>query len=162
MLDWDETNLPELSFNDSKNRKNQARRLTGTKNLIEERRKKVYLLDLQGYSNQEIAKIVGVHLSTIEKDQNSMRYYCLKWSDAIRTMSRSTPISESCYEIEIVQKELWKMFRGEKNQSQKKKILDSIISNSIRKSSMFKEKWWATIDEMDEKKELEEQIEKDL
>ena len=123
MVDFDKTYRPESYFEYSKNRKKQEQKLTGIKNLIEKRRKKVYFLDLQGYPNQEIAKIVGVSLSTIEKDLNFMRYYCLKWSDEVRVMSRSTPTSESCNEIEIVQKELWRMYRSEKDQSQKRKFL---------------------------------------
>jgi len=142
----------------SENRKNQEQKLTVKKKPIEERRKKVYLLDLQGFSNQEISEQLDVSLSTIEKDLNFMRYYCLKWSDEVRVMSHSTPTSESCYEIEIVQKELWKMYRSEKDQSQKKKILDSIVSNSIKKSSMFEGRSWWSRDEENEMIELEKQI----
>ena len=74
-------NMNDINQNEKtpKNRKIYAQKFTGLKDKIEERRKKVYLLDLQGFSDQEIAKQTGVSLSTIEKDLHYMKYYCVKW-----------------------------------------------------------------------------------
>jgi len=118
------------------NRKNYEQKITA-KEKIEERRKMVYVLDLQGYSNQEIAKNLCVSLSTIEKDLYYMKYYCLKWSKDLLGASRKKPLLDSFNQIGIVQKELWNMYREEKSVHLKKRILDSIVSNSIKKDKLL-------------------------
>jgi len=119
-----------------KNRKNHEQKFTATKEKIDERRKRVYTLDLQGFSNKEIAKDLGVSLSTIEKDLKYMRFYCLKWSkDMIRTEC-AKPLLDSINEIDIIQKELWKMYREENDKNNKRKILESIASNSSKKGNI--------------------------
>ena len=47
--------------------------ITIQQEVIEYRRKKVYQLKVQGYSNQQIADKIGVCLSTIEKDLKVIR-----------------------------------------------------------------------------------------
>jgi len=115
------------------NRKNQEQKITGLKEQIEERRKKVYLLDLQGFSNQEIANQLGVSLSSIEKDLHYMKYYCVKWFEDLAQDGSGLRTVESCSQIDIVQKELWSLYRKEKLSSTKKRILDSIVANSLKK-----------------------------
>ena len=123
--------------NHQQNRKNQEQKLTGLKEGIEERRRQVYLLDLQGFSNLEIATTLQVSLSTVEKDLHFMKYYCVRWYHELFTYDIANPLLDSCNQIDIVQKELWKLFRSEENISIRKRILDSIVSNSIKKRDYF-------------------------
>lgn len=116
-----------------KNRKNQEQKLTGLKESIEERRRQVYLLDLQGFSNSEIATTLQVSLSTIEKDLHFMKYYFSKWYNEIFATGLSNPLLDYWNQNEIVQRELWKMFRDEEKTTVRKSILDSIISNATKK-----------------------------
>ena len=132
------------------------------KEKIDQRRTKVYLLNLQGYSNQEIADSLCVSLSTIEKDLHHMRYYCLKWSKQILQMSRATPTAESFYQIDLVQKELWNMYRKEKTIAQKRKILDSIVNNSVKKGTFMKDKYWKSDYEREELQNLENEVVKEI
>jgi len=120
------------------NRNNQEQKITGLKEKIEERRKKIYFLDLQGFSNQEIANQIGISLSTIEKDLHYMKYYCVKWYWDLAQDGYGIRLVESCSQIDIVQKELWSLYRNEKIASTKKRILDSIIANSLKKREFFK------------------------
>ena len=123
--------------NSSENRKTDERNFTGTKSAIEQRRHSVYLLNLQGFSNTEIAKQINVSLSTVEKDLHYMKYYCLKWTKEVLDFGRGKQLLDACNQIDLVQTELWKMYRTEKDVNAKKRILDSIASNSIRKEKKF-------------------------
>lgn len=50
---------------------------------VSTRRKLVHSLDLQGFTNQEIAEQVNVSLSTIEKDLSEMRQNIREWFSEI-------------------------------------------------------------------------------
>ncbi len=123
-----------------KNRKEQEQNVTGLKDKIDERRYKVYLMDLQGISNNEIADNLGASLSTIEKDLHHMRYFSIKWFKEVVDGDRTKSFLDSCNQIDLVQTELWKMYRSEKDLIAKKRILDSIVTNSIKKEQGFKRK----------------------
>ena len=125
------------------NRKSYAQSFTvhhqkikSIKDKIDERRNKVYRLKLQGYSPQEIADELEISLSTVEKDIHHMKYFCLKWSKDIITESARKPFVDSYTQIEIVQKELWKIYRAEKDNKVKKRILDAIITNSLKQDKL--------------------------
>ena len=122
------------------NHKNHEQKFTGAKEKIDERRHRIHLLDLQGHSNQEIADSLGVSLSCIEKDLHYMKYYCLKWSKDLVDAGRKKSFFDSSSQIEIAQKELWQMYKNEKDVLVKKKILDSIVSYSTKKEILFKNK----------------------
>ncbi len=126
--------------NSLENHKIDEQNFTGIKSAIEKRRYKVYLLNLQGFSNNEIAKEINVSLSTIEKDLHYMKYYCIKWTKEILDYGRGKPILDICNQIDLVQQELWKLYRIEKDVNTKKRILDSIVSNSIKKEKEVKER----------------------
>lgn len=127
--------------NSLENHKIDEQNFTGIKSAIEKRRYKVYLLNLQGFSNNEIAKEINVSLSTIEKDLHYMKYYCIKWTKEILDYGRGKPILDICNQIDLVQQELWKLYRIEKDVNTKKRILDSIVSNSIKKEREVKERY---------------------
>jgi len=132
--------LSELNQKPKKNRKEQEQKITGLKDKIDERRYQVYLMDLQGFSNNEIADKLGASQSTIEKDLHHMRYFCIKWYKEILDGGRGKSFLDSNNQIDIVQDELWKLYRKETNVNAKKRILDSIVTNSIKKEKGFKGK----------------------
>jgi len=153
---------PENITKMHENRKNQEQKVTGLKERIEERRRQVYLLDLQGLSNIEISKRLQASLSTIEKDLHYMKYYSAKWYHEIFSIGLSNPLLDSCNLIDIVQKELWKMFRAEEKTSIRKKLLDSIISNSIKKRDYFSGHYPNKYDQDEKIRKLEKEIVEDL
>jgi len=152
----------EKNLNDAQNSKNQEQKVTGLKERIEERRRQVYLLDLQGMSNIEISKKLQASLSTIEKDLHFMKYYSAKWYQEIFSIDLVNPLLDSCNLIDIVQKELWKMFRAEGKTSIRKKLLDSIISNSIKKRDYFRRHYPNRYSQEGKIRNLEKIIEEDL
>lgn len=137
-----------------KNRKEQEQNVTGLKDKIDERRYKVYLMDLQGISNNEIADNLGASLSTIEKDLHHMRYFSIKWFKEVVDGDKTKSFLDSCNQIDLVQTELWKMYRSEKDVIAKKRILDSIVTNSIKKEQGFKLKSGYNADWADRQREL--------
>ena len=148
--------------NNTKNRKIYAQKFTGLKDKIEERRNKVFHLDLQGFSDQEIAKQTGVSLSTIEKDLHYMKYYCVKWYRDLELGDSGIPVLESCTQIDMVLNELWGLYRKEKKSSIKKRILDSIAGNSIKKRKFFS-KYLSDPDYLEKQfKKLQKEIEMTL
>ena len=66
-----------------------------------------------------------------------MKYYCVKWYRDLTLDGSGIPLVESCSQIDIVQKELWSLYRKEKLSSTKKRILDSIVANSLKKRDYF-------------------------
>ena len=122
------------------NRKNDEENFTGTKSAIEKRREMVYRLNLQGFSNTEIAKEINASLSTVEKDLHYMKYYCIKWAKDILEIGQKKPLIDICSQIDLAQGELWKMYRAEKDVNTKKRLLDTIVSNSIKKQKELKYK----------------------
>ena len=120
-----------------KNHIKHEQKITGLKDKIEERRYKVYRMDLQGFSNNEIADKLGTSLSTIEKDLHYMRYFCIKWYKEVIDGDRTKSFLDVCNQIDLAQAELWKMYRVEKDVNAKKRILDSIVTNSIKKQKGF-------------------------
>jgi len=151
---------PEQVDKHYENRKKQERKITVLEK-IEERRKKVYLLDLQGYGNHEISSQLGVSLSTIEKDLHYMKFYCVKWYRDLYGDGSGISLLETCSQIDIIQKELWDLYKNEKNPLMKKRFLDSIVSNSLKKREFFK--GYSSSDSLEKKvKELEKEIEMNL
>ena len=132
--------------NSTQNRKNHEDKFTGTKDGIEKRRNRVYLLGLQGYSNNEIAKSLGVSLSTIEKDLYYMKYYCLKWTEEILDGGSIKSFLDTCNQIDLVQTELWNMYRKEDDVNAKKRILDSIVVNSVKREKEFDNRYSSSSD----------------
>ena len=150
--------IPQEIDKNVESRKSQEQKIKGLKEKIEERRKKIFFLDLQGYSNQEIANQTVVCLSTVEKDLHYMKYFCVKWYQDLIVYGSSTPLVESCSQIDIVQKELWNLYRKEKNASMKKRFLDSIVGNSIKKREFFKGYYGLT----DSKEKLVKKLNKEI
>jgi len=150
--------VPQQNPKNTQNRKNHEQKITGLKEKIEDRRKKVYQLDLQGYSNNQIAKMLEVSLSTIEKDLHFMRFYCLKWSKEMIEFDYAKPKVDSSNQIEIVQKELWRLYRDEEDVLKRKKILDSIINAASKKINLKKGPSFFSFDVTAEMNRLEKEV----
>ena len=148
--------------NNTENRKNYEQKITALKEQIEDRRRKVYQLDLQGFSNNEIVDRLQVSLSTIEKDLHYMRYYCLKWSKEMLEIDYAKPLVDSSNQIEIVQKELWRLFRDEEDAIKRKKILDSIIVAAEKKVNLSKSGTILSLNASGELFQLEKKVMSDL
>jgi len=133
-----------------------------SKDRLEQRRKMIYVLDMQGYPQKEIAELLGASLSTVEKDLHLMRYYCLRWSSDLIKTSRTTPLVDSFNQIDSVQKELWAMYRFEKDFSKKHKLLDSIVSNCVKRGNLLKERRWYSEHEEKELQRLENEFSEEL
>jgi hypothetical protein len=95
-------------------------KIKNKKQEINKRRNLVYQLDLQGYSNMEIAKQLQVSDATIERDLQHMRLHCLKWARDIIVLNTKKPMLDSYTRIEIAQKELWGLYRNEKDTKTKR------------------------------------------
>jgi len=67
-----------------------------------------------------------------------MRYYCLKWSKEMLETDYAKPLVDSSHQIEIAQKELWRMYRDEEDVVKKKKIIDSIIIAAEKNANLEK------------------------
>jgi len=61
-----------------------------------------------------------------------MKYYCLKWQKELLEINYGKPLVDSSHQIELAQKELWRLFREEEDVIKKKKILDSILSAAAK------------------------------
>jgi len=146
--------LSQLNQKPEKNRKEQEQKVTGLKDKIDERRYQVYLMDLQGISNNEIADKLGASLSTIEKDLHHMRYFCIKWTKEVLHERGRKSLLDSCSQIDLAQDELWKMYRKETDVNSKKRILDSIVTNSVKKEKGFKGKFLLSEREEEQLREI--------
>ena len=132
--------MSQLNQKPEKNRNEQEQKITGLKDKIDERRYQVYLMDLQGISNNEIADNLGASLSTKEKDLHHMQYCSIKGFREVVEGDGTKSFLESYNQIGLVQTEIWKMYRSEKDLIAKKRILDSIVTSSIKKAQRFKRK----------------------
>lgn len=121
-----------------KNRKNNEQKFTVEKMSVSTRRKLVHSLDLQGFSNQEIAKQANVSLSTVEKDLNEMRQNIREWFSEIGSEERYLAFVDAVIHIDNAQKQLWKMVREEKDQKEKSRLLGQITDNAVKKAGLFK------------------------
>jgi len=153
---------PEETNKRQESRKKQAQKITGLKEKIEGRRTKVYQLDLQGFSNKEIADQLGVGLSTIEKDLHYMRYYCLKWSKQILETDYAVPLVDSVNQINMAQRALWALYRDKDDVMIRKKILDSIITSSEKKAKIANINKIMSVVSSSEMYRLEEQVMQNL
>ena len=129
---------PEQIDSKYENRKNHVQKITADKKSISNRQKLVHSLDLQGFSNQEIADQINVSLSTVEKDLNEMRQNIRDWFSEIGSEDRYLAFVDAVIHIDMVQKQLWQMAREQKDQKEKVNLLDKITDNAIKKSGLFR------------------------
>jgi len=95
-------------------------------------------LDLQGYTNQEIADHVGVSLSSVEKDLSETRQSIREWFSQLGSEERYMAFVDAVLHIDSVQKQLWKMTREEKDPKEKAKLFQQITDNAEKKVGLFK------------------------
>ena len=125
--------IPQIN----ENRKNDEQKIT-VKLSISERRKLVHTLDLQGFTNQEIADHVGVSLSTVEKDLSETKQSIREWFSQLGSEERYLAFVDAILHIDAVQKQLWKMTRDEKDPKEKAKLFEQITDNAVKKAGLFK------------------------
>ena len=119
------------------NRKIQEQKLTGEKISKLDRQKQVYVMELQGFKNKEIADKIGVSESTIEKDLHEIRENAESWFMDISKNGLDKSMVDALFQTDLVQKELWLLYRGESKNVEKIKILNSIVSNSVKEKELF-------------------------
>lgn len=129
--------MPEEADKNYENRKNHEEKITVEKLEKFERQKQVYLQDLQGYKNKEIAETMGVSLSTIEKDLHEIRQQAKTWFLELTKSGLAKSLADAVSQIDLVQKELWKLYRVSGINVTKTKILNSIADNSVKKKELF-------------------------
>jgi len=130
--------VPEEIDRKYENRKNHEQKLTAAKKEASDRQKQVHSLDLQGFTNQQIADNLGVSLSTIEKDLHEVRENIRDWFSDIGNLDRYQAFVDAVIHLDSLQRELWKMARDSKDPIEKIKIYDTISKNAIKKTQLFK------------------------
>lgn len=120
------------------NRKNQEQEFTGSKKLLASRKKLAYSLDLQGKTNKEIAELLGVSLSTVEKDLHHCREHARDWFSEIGSTDRYLAFVDATLNLDAIQKDLWRLATLEKDPMKAVKLLSKIADNSIKKANMYK------------------------
>ena len=125
------------------NRKKYEQKITveektvSKQNEINDRRKKSYALDLQGFSNKEIANKIDCSLSTVEKDLREARNNVRTWFADIANNDRFQALIDAVFHIDLVQKEAWKLYRDEQESKEKRMILQLIVDNAVKKKDLF-------------------------
>ena len=104
---------------------------------IEYRRKRVYLLKIQGCTNQRIADKIGTSLSTIEKDLGAIRNYMREWYVEIAYLDKKSAFVSSILQMDVVLRNLWRLFYQETNSTESRKILSQITDTASKKVQMF-------------------------
>jgi len=123
----DQTDKPE------NNRKNLEQNFT-----VEDRQIEVYKMDIQGYKDREIAKKLGVSVSTIEKD---LKKFKGEITSKLRNMDNrglNRALYDAILQFDLVRDEIWQTFSQEKDSLRKQKLLDSITANAVSKFEMIK------------------------
>jgi len=123
----DQTDKPE------NNRKDLEQNFT-----VEDRQIEAYKMDIQGYKNLEIAKKLGVSISTIEKD---LKKFKGEITFKLRNMENgglNHALYDAILQFNLVQDELWQTCSQEKDSLRKQKLLDSIANNAVNKFEMLK------------------------
>ncbi len=105
---------------------------------ISDRRKLVHTLDVQGFTNQEIADQVGVSVSSVEKDLSETRQSIREWFSQIGSEERYMAFVDAILHLDAIQKQLWKMTREEKDPREKAKLFQQITDNAEKKAGLFK------------------------
>lgn len=126
-----------MSDKTKENRKNQEPKITVEKMSVLERQKRTYLFDLQGFSNKEISKKLGVSLSTVEKDLHQIRTMAKSWFLFLTSNGMAKSLADALVQVDEAQKEFWRMYRNSDDKQIQVKILNSIVDLSMKKKELF-------------------------
>lgn len=126
-----------MSDKTKENRKNQEAKITVEKMSVLERQKRTYLFDLQGFSNKEISKKLGVSLSTVEKDLHQIRTMAKSWFLFLTSNGMAKSLADALVQVDEAQKEFWRMYRNSDDKQIQVKILNSIVDLSMKKKELF-------------------------
>lgn len=123
----DQTDKPE------NNRKNLEQNFT-----VEDRQIEAYKMDIQGYKDREIAKKLGVSVSTIEKDLKKFKGEITSKLREMENRGLNRALYDAILQLNLVRDELWQIYSQEKDSLRKQKLLDSIANNAVNKLEMIK------------------------
>lgn len=127
------TKLPEEIHFLVENRKISEQKFTGKKREIDNRRLEVYKLQIQGYSNQEIADKLKVSLSTIEKDLSKIKDFAFLLFNDLNESGIIPELIKGFTQIELVESKLWDLFKNNDGEELRLKILKEISEVSLKK-----------------------------
>jgi transposase len=129
-----------VNENKKESRKNHEGKVTVEKTSPHERQRIVYVLELQGLSNKEISKKLGVSMSTVEKDLRQIREMAKDWFLFLTSSGMAKSLADACVQLDEAQKEFWRMYRASDDKQVQIKILNSIVDASMKKKDLF----WTT------------------
>jgi len=89
----------------------------------EERKRKVWDLMLQGYTQQQIAEKFGVSLKTISRDFQELKKESAEWMEALPKGQIQVYHKSNLEIIEKVAQELWKLFENTEDEKLKLMVL---------------------------------------
>lgn len=134
--------LPEEIDGKYETRQIQEQKMKDEKITKLERQKQVYLLDLQGYKNQDIAGKLQVSLSTIERDLREIKEQSKSWFIEMTKNGLGKSFVDAYFQLNLVEHELWSMYRESVQHHLKIKILTAIADIAFKKKDLF----WAKQD----------------
>ena len=103
----------------------------------EERKRKVWDLMLQGYTQQQIAEKFCVSLKTISRDFQELKKESAEWMEAL-PKGQIQMYHKSNFEIiEKVTQELWKLFENTEDEKLKLKVLKTIAEKCKLKGNLL-------------------------
>jgi len=123
----DQTDKPE------NNRKDSEQNFT-----VEDRQIEAYKMDIQGYKDREIAKKLGVSISTIEKDLKKFKGEITSKLREMENRGVNRALYDAILQFNLVRDELWQIYSQEEDSLRKQKLLDSIANNAVNKLEMIK------------------------
>jgi len=124
------------------------------KEKIENRQNQVYIMDLQGVSNEEISEKFGMSLSTVEKDLHEMRKNYKKRLKTLDLIGYRTAFLATNSQLEEIQKESWRLYRDEKNVKTKTNLLRLISETAIKEVELLKHVPLPPMDELEMVKQI--------
>lgn len=124
-------------INIEENHKNQPQNIT-VQEKIQQRQHQAHVLDLQGYSNQEIAEKLDVSISTIEKDLKNIRAEYRERLYLLKDDGYQKCFLDVNEQLSMIQKECWKMFNCEENTQHKIHLLSVISKTALEQKELLR------------------------
>lgn len=142
ILEYQNLNSVESENNDSSEKVHEIN--AGIKNKIDERRKRVWNLLIQGFTQQQIADKLGVSFKTISRDYHQLKMDSIEWMESLPKGQIQLYHKTKFETVERVSHELWELYEKTEDQKLKLKILSTIAEKSklyidmIRPIQLFK------------------------
>lgn len=101
------------------------------------RRKKIWDLYIQGYTQQQIAEKLGMSIKTISRDFQELKKESKEWMNTLPEGEIQLHHKRNLEMIERVQQELWQIYEKTENENTKIKILGIIAAKCKIQSDLF-------------------------